>query len=899
MQFRFGLLLAAIVIGLALIRTGASYVIEYQWWREMGQVPTWLGILLYRIAPTTAAALLTFAALWIAHARGMKFGGTRLGAHRTYAKLSTLALLLLSLLVSAVLIDAWTVVRYFGGRGDTGGWSDPVFGKSLAFYLFELPFYSMMLRVVLTVAVLAALVHWLTARGWRLRYEIPDWTPERMQTIELRITDAFESPFVRGVAAMFVAALAIRFFLQRYDLLYNEHGFMMGVDYVDERIRLPLLWVTVVASLIAAAAILVRKPRFALILPVAWIALALVPRIVNYAYVRPNEISIQKPYIERHIAATRAAYGLSTRVREIEFPARLEARIDPQKHRPLLDNVRLWDWRAFHDTVAQIQALRPYYVFSDSDVDRYTLGGQLRQVLLTPRELDIRQLPDAQTRWINPHFIYTHGYGMVMAEAARITPDGLPSLIVQDAPPIVESPDLKLTRPEIYYGEITHEPVFVRTGQPEFNYPSGSENVHSRYDGRGGFPVSSLPMRAAAALSRGDWNILLTNLLTPESRMMIRRDVKARVAALAGFLSWDRDPYLVVTSDGRLVWMLDGYTTSARHPYSRAMATPQFGYINYIRNSVKATIDAYDGTVHLYIYDPGDPVIRAYARLFPQLLEPVERMPEGLRLHARYPESIFVVQSEIYRTYHMLDPEAFYNKEDVWDIAKNVSSQSGRAEAAEPTYVVATVPGETQPEFLLMRPFTPRNKDNLIGMMVARCDGPNLGELVFLQLSKQALIFGPMQIEARINQDQNIAKDLALWNQQGSQVLRGQMLVLPIEDTFLYVEPIYIQSSQARMPQLKKVVLAMGNTLIYTDTYEQAVAQLAGLPPPEAKPEGPETTTAPMITTTAAPAAPLPVATDNRVERVRQHLRRYRELSGQGRWAEAGKELEAAEAALK
>ncbi|MBM3773613.1 MAG: UPF0182 family protein, partial [Acidobacteria bacterium] len=618
-----------------------------------------------------------------------------------------------------------------------------------------------------------------------------------------------------------------------------------------------------------------------------------IPPLVYSLHVRPNEIALQRPYIQSHIQATRSAFGLDRQLRELEYAARQETPIHPERHRALLDNIRLWDWRAFHDTVTQIQALRPYYTFNDSDVDRYQIDGQYRQVLLTPRELDIRQLAEARTRWVNPHFIYTHGYGIVLAEVSKITSDGLPVLLIQDAPPEVNTKSLKLTRPEIYYGEVTHEPVFVRTAQPEFNYPAGADNMFSRYEGRGGMPIHSLPRRLAAAIKEGDFNILLTTILQPESRMMIRRDVRERLQHLAGFLEWDPDPYLVVTEAGRLVWMVDGYTTSDAHPYARSVNVAGAGRVNYIRNSVKATVDAYDGEAILYLFDPSDPIIQSYRQLFPGLFRPASAMPADLRAHTRYPEILFRVQAEIYRTFHMLDPQAFYNREDLWDLAHYVSAQSGRPEPVSPTYVIATLPGETKPEFLLITAFTPRSKDNLIGLMAARCDGEHLGEIVVLQLSKQELIFGPMQISARISQDQVISKDLTLWNQQGSQVLRGQMLVLPIEQTFLYVEPIYIQATQARMPQLRKVVLAVGNRLIYADTYDEALAQLS----PGARELVARADAGQPAEGRAAAAAP--AGGDPRLEQVRNHLRRYRELAAQGRWSEAGKELEAIEAQVR
>jgi hypothetical protein len=406
----------------------------------------------------------------------------------------------------------------------------------------------------------------------------------------------------------------------------------------------------------------------------------------------------------------------------------------------------------------------------------------------------------------------------------------------------------------------------------------------------------------AAAIRQGDANILLTDYLTPESRMMIRRDVAERVRAVGRFLEWDPDPYMVITESGRLVWVVDAYTASQAHPYSPTVQAAGIGRVNYVRNSVKATVDAYDGTTTLYVFDEQDPIVLAYRKIFPRLFKPESEMPADIRAHVRYPEMMFRIQAEIYRTFHMRDPQAFYNKEDVWDLARQTSGQAGSPQPVTPTYIVASLPGEDRAEFLLMTSFTPRAKDNLLGVMLARCDGENLGELVFLQLSKQELIFGPMQIAARINQDQLIAKDLSLWNQQGSQVLRGQTLVLPIGDTFLYVEPIYIQATEARMPQLKKVVLAVGNRLIYEDTYEQALAQLsAGAPAakPGLVPETQQISGQPPPSG-AAPQTPAAApAGDPRIDRVRQHLRRYRELVSQGRWSEAGRELEGIESEVR
>jgi uncharacterized membrane protein (UPF0182 family) len=893
---RWAFLVIIVLLVLLVARAAARYVIEYKWWQEMDQVRTWIAILLYSLLPVALAALLGFVALWAAHARSMKFAGVGLGQHRLYARISTVVLLLVAILLAAATIDTWTVVRFFGGRGlpvEATAWRDSVFGLPLGFYLFDLPFYSLLRGFLLTLAVVAALVYWLTARGWQLRDRLAELQEGGQFDVSLlRLEGALESAFLRGLAVVFLLALTFQFFLGRYEMVWNDHGFMVGVDWVDLNFALPLQWLVIVACLAAAVLLAARRWKLAAFMAIALLVRWVVPPLVTAAYVRPNEISIERPYIQTHIQATRSAYALDRRLTETESTAKIEGRFNPADHQALLSNVRLWDWRAFHDTVTQIQALRPYYTFADTDVDRYTIDGQLRQVLLTPRELDIRLLPDARTRWINPHFIYTHGYGMVMAEANRITTEGLPHLFVQDAPPVVKTSSLKLTRPELYYGEVNHEPIFVHTEQAEFNYPSGADNVFARYQGRGGFPVSSLPMRITAALAQGDFNILLTGYLTPQSRMMIRRNVRQRLSVLARFITWEDDPYLVLTQEGRLVWCVDGYTSSAAHPYSLRTTLGGIGEINYMRNAVKATVDAYDGAARIYIFDPADPIIRAYQHLFPRLLRPFSDMPADLRAHARYPETFVRVQAEIYRTYHMRDPQAFYNKEDLWDVARTTQGAGGRPEPLAPAYVVASLPGEDKAEFLLITPFTPRNKDNMIGLMVARCDGQHLGELVVLQLSKQELVFGPMQIEARINQDQTISKDLTLWNQQGSQVLRAQMLVLPVANTFLYVQPFYIQAAEARMPQLKKVALAVGNTLIYTDTYELAVGELARV-------MGGAVAEAVKAAAAAAPVpgAPPPAVAplERKLETIRQHLRRYRELAAQGRWAEAGKELEAVE----
>jgi uncharacterized membrane protein (UPF0182 family) len=881
----------------------ASTFIDYDWWNEIHQVSTWWKLLLYGTVPVVLAFVLFFAVFEGAFVLGMRGSRDRLSfgllSRSLVMKLGAAVVALLSFIAASSTVDSWTVVRFFGGQQLVAGpneYVDPIFGEELHFYLFNLPFLNMLVSVLLAASLLSLLIYWVAAHAERIVGQFPGRFPAEMEfrLAPSSINDFFESGFVRLAAAILLACFAAKLFFARYGLLTEDHGqYLVGVDWVADHVVLPLQWLLIVGCAAGAVLVAVKKPRWALfvllILPVRW----LLPSLVASLYVRPNELALERPYIQYHIDATRSGFGLKTRVTETVLNTASEVPIDYSRHHAVLDNVRLWDWRAFHDTISQIQPLRPY-VYQNTDVDRYMIDGQLRQVLMAARELQLSQIGEAGTRWINPNLIYTHGYGVVMAEANRITADGLPVLFIKDAPPVVATKSLQLTEPEIYYSEVAHEPVFVKTSQPEFNYPSGSQNVQTTYHGDGGFLISSPLMRLAAALHYADGNILLTEYLNDKSRMMIHRSIAERLETVAGFLTWDSDPYLIVTSAGRLVWMVDGYMSADSHPYSREVSLDERN-LNYMRNSVKATVDAYSGETNLYIFDENDVLIQAYARLFPGLFKPSSAMPADLRAHTRYPETLFRVQAEIYRTFHMKDPEAFYNRSDAWDFAKTASQQAEGTTAVSPTYVVAALPGSSTAEFMLLTTFTPSNKDNLIGVMYARCDGEHLGELVFGQLAKQNIIYGPMQVAARISQDQNISKDLSLWDQHGSSVLRGQTLVLPIDNSFLYVEPIYI-TSQTSMPQLKKVALAMGDKLAYADTYEQALAQLieqvGGKGGSQAQPPPTGSSTAAAAQPNVTPSGSTSNQAVETLKQAREHLQKYRELSSQGKWSEAGKELE-------
>lgn len=897
-RFGCGGLVAALLVLLFGAKTIGWWILDFQWWDEVNQTAAWWQQIYVHTAPLFYATAFAFALLWLIHARAIRASGARLSRYPFYSRLSSLVLLAVSFVLSAVQFSSWDVARWIGSRGlPASDYIDPIFSQPLSFYLFDLPFYQSVASFLFLILAAGTLIYWLVGRLWALRDRfgggtiVLDWSDlSGSNTVGVRI-----------LGALALVALAGREWFDRYSAVYDQHPFMTGADYIAVNLTIPLTTAWSIGLLLAAGLVLARKPQIAVLVLLLVPIRAVLPRLVNSFYVKPNEITLQRPYIENHIKATRAAYGLNAKYKEVDWKVSGEARLDGEKHQTLLNNVRLWDWQAFHDTVSQIQPLRPY-TFVDSDVDRYQLNGRLQQVMLSPRELEMQQLGEARNRWPNRHVIYTHGYGVVAADANSITPDGLPRLFIQDAPPKVTAPGMKLTRPEIYYGEVAEEYVFVNSSQPEFNYPSGSENVHNHYSGPGGFPISSFGMRLAAAVAEGDWNILLTTYLKENSRMMIRRQVKERVNTLAPFLAWDEDPYLVLNNEGHLVWMIDGYSTSSSHPYSEFVRTREEGTVNYVRNSVKGTVDAYTGETRLYVFAPEDPLILAYQRLFPDLLLDKSKMPVDIREHARYPEWMFRVQAEILLTFHMQDPEAFYNKVDVWDVAHRSAGPERSKVQLDPSYLVAVVPeeagGKGKAEFLLMLPFTPRSKDNLIGFLIARCDGDALGEMVLMELPKEQLIYGPMQIESRINQDQNISKDLTLWNQQGSQVLRGQMVVVPVDGTFLFVQPIYLQSSQARMPQLKKLAIAFGNELIYTDTYEQAIAQLTGRRLGSAQVS--KEVEAEAQSQKATPQAPTGAGQQSRqLETIRQLMDRYRKSASQGQWGEAGKALEGIEAELR
>jgi uncharacterized membrane protein (UPF0182 family) len=598
------------------------------------------------------------------------------------------------------------------------------------------------------------------------------------------------------------------------------------------------------------------------------------PGLIQRYQVSPNEIVKEKPYIDFNIRYTRLAYGLDN-IEEREFPAEETLTLqDLRKNEATLKNIRLWDTQPLLATYSQLQEIRTYYKFTDIDIDRYLINGEYRQVTLSPRELSAKDLPSRI--WINERLTYTHGYGAVVSPVNRVTREGLPEFWVKDIPPAA-STDLRISRPQLYFSELATDYVFVKTQAKEFDYPAGDQNVYTTYEGQGGIPLGSFWRKTLFAARLGDLKLLLSNDLTPGSRVLLYRNIRERVQRIAPFFRYDDDPYMVISTAGRIVWLLDGYTVSDRFPYS----APTRGLGNYVRNAVKVTVDAYDGTVHFYVADPADPLIRTTARIFPGLLQPLDAMPADLRAHIRYPEGLFRVQAGMYAVYHMRDTQVFYNKEDLWSIP--VRHGAGPDRPMEPYYLILRLPGEPKEEFVLLIPFNPSKKDNLSAWLAARSDPPHYGKLVVYNFPKQKLIYGPRQIEARIDQDSFISQQLSLWNQRGSQVIRGNLLVIPIERSLVYVEPLYIAAEKGQLPELKRVIVGFGDRIAMAETLEDAMARVFGGPAASAGAEaapGPSVRPEGSVKTLLDAAASALTRANEELRRLDELLRRLREAGG-------------------
>lgn len=746
---------------------------------------------------------------------------------------------LLAWLVGTAASSNWLMFLRFFNR-EPFGLVDPIFGQDVTFYVFTLPllhFIQTWLIIGLFLSIFGTVAVYALAQQNNLVENRVVILPH----VQLHLS-------ILGMLIFFV--FAIGHWIDLFNLMYSSRGVAFGASYTDINVSIPALWTLIVVAILAGIALpittLFRQPVFGLFGIFAWVFIGVVgngiiPGVVQRYIVEPNELVRERPYIEHNIEFTNIAYGLD-RVVERDFSqiVPLTAQ-DLTNNETVLKNLRLWDYRPLQQTYQQIQAIRLYYNFSGIDFDRYMIDGELRQVALSARELDKSQL---QSRtWVNEKLQFTHGYGVVVNPVNEVTNEGLPSLWVQDLPP-QSNVGLDVARPEIYYGEGTQDYVFVKTTENEFSYPSGDENVFTSYEGTGGVLMDSALKRLAFALRLSDINIMLSPALTNESRVLLYRNIGERVRQVAPFLTYDADPYIVIADDGNLYWIQDAYTTSDRFPYAEP-----YNRINYIRNSVKVVIDAYDGTMTFYVTDDEDPLLKSYRDIFPELFTPMEEMPAWLQRHIRYPVDMFRVQSTMYRTYHMRNVNVFYNKEDLWQVPlETVFGNSGQP--VEPYYVVLKLTGAEESEFALIQPFTPNNKDNLIGWLAARSDGEQYGELVVYRFPKQQLVFGPRQIEARIDQNPEISAQITLWDQGGSEVIRGNLLVLPIDDALLYVEPLYLRAENGEIPELRRVILASGERVVMRETLAEAAEALfsgavpAVIPDPELDDAPPPTTVA-------------------------------------------------------
>jgi uncharacterized membrane protein (UPF0182 family) len=906
----FFLVLAILAVVIFSSRTALSYYVDSLWFGSLGYGEVFRKTLSLQWAVFAAFFALTFLFLygWFLALRQayqsdlpndylMVVGGQplKLPVARILRLLGLVGSLLISFVTGASVMTEWpTFALYWYAPRMIGDAVDPIFGKLINFYLFTLPAWQFIAAWLLTLAVIGCVIAvffvFVTGStrmlvGRRGRYISLPWR-------------GFSIAF-----AFLLLILAMRAYIARFERLFDEHTIFSGVTYTDAHVMLPGM-LAVCAALILGAAIatmnVVSAPR------VRWLVAAVAPVVVCYLVlqisgwyvssfiVKPNELVRERPFIADNIDMTRRAYGLD-RLAQREFPAETTVEAaDPANNQATLQNIRLWDWRALQDTLRQIQEIRTYYDFPDIDIDRYEINGTMRQVMLAPRELNVEKLPESSRNWINEKLIYTHGYGITMNPVNGFTPEGLPTLILSNMPIQSTVQNIVVKRPEIYFGELTNTDVYVKTRQQEFNYPQGQTNSLTSYEGNGGILLGGFFRRLLIASDRGDLTKLpFSDDINQESRLLMRRNLRERVTALAPFLTYDSDPYIVVGDDGRLSWIMDAFTTSDSYPYSShyvLSSTP----INYMRNSVKVVIDAYEGTTTFYVFDSQDPIIAAYRQIFPTLFKDAAAMPPALRKHVRYPELLLKLQAAVYGLYHMTDPQVFYNREDLWTVASEVGMDEAgqqKTQAMEPNFVLMKLPGETAVEFVEILPFTPANRNNLIGWIAGRSDGEKYGTSVVYDFPKTKLVDGPLQIEARIDQNAQLSGQLTLWNQQGSHVRRGTLLVIPCGHALLYAEPIYLQAERSPMPELRLVVLALQDRLAYGPTFDSAMRALFG-----GEVSSLSGATAPVEPERSAGSSAVPTKPGADVRALitgaAKDLADYQRLTAEGKLAEAGQKLE-------
>ena len=890
----------------------ASFATDWLWFKEIGFQSVFATSLAWRIGLFIFGGAFALAYFYgnVRIARGTGTGfpvlyvnrgdGVSVDVSRMLTRLFVPAALVLAFLTAISASASWMDVLK-GLNGVPVGARDPIFGRDISFYLFMLPLISAALGILITLTFLslvaAAVMYWM-------RNDIT--LPPRRSSAKPRA-----ARHLGLLLVLLFIFLAVRLWIVgTASLLYSTTGPLLGASYTDVHVALPGLYVSAVAALLAALWIIagVARGKFiwsavsaaAFYAIVSVLARGIVPAAYQKLVVSPNELLRETPYLRDHINATRTAWGLDhVESSDLSGEAQLTM-ADIKANAATVDNVRLWERPLLQQTFGQLQEIRTYYDFVSVDDDRYTIDGRYRQVHVSARELNAGSLPTRT--FINERLTFTHGMGLAMAPVNQVTAEGLPVLFIKDLPP-VSTISIKLTRPQIYYGELTNEYVFVGTRQKEFDYPTGETNIYTPYAGRGGVPVGSLMRRILYAFQLGSLKILLSDDIRGGARILYRRNVMDRATTALPFLDFDRDPYLTINDAGQLKWILDAYTTSDMYPYSQRTSDGT----NYMRNSVKVVIDAYDGTVDAYIAFPGDAVVQTYARIFGPIFKPLSAMPPDIRRHLRYPGDLFRIQTALHATYHMLQPESFYHREDQWQIPGGIAK--GTNENPFMRHIIMRLPGEKNPEFIYMTPFTPRGKDNLAAWMVARMDGDNYGKLSVYRFPKQSLVYGPKQIANRINQDTDISRQLTLWDQRGSEVIRGELLVIPIKESLIYVQPIYLRAEGGSIPELKRVVVAHENRVVMGETLEEGLNALFGsgaaAQTESSIQDSLSTLGADSLAVTGAgvaPSAMQPPAPGSRAELLREAQAHYdRAIAAQraGNWAVYGQEISRLGAVLR
>jgi hypothetical protein len=872
------LVIAAIIVALLfLLQAMPVFYTDLQWFRSLGQGSVFVTRITARLAIFALAAVVFFVLYMINVLIARRLSPPGASSSRAVLVLATVAGLALSFFVGLIAQTQWEMIlRYLNAT--PFGMSDPVFNQEISFYVFTLPMYSFvqsLLSISTVVIALAVAAIYALALG------------------RFRLTSGVKA-HLSGLGALFLLLYAANYQLSIYKLVYSTRGVVTGASYTDVHAQWPaftlLTWITVLAALILLANVVLRATRALAVTAGAWIVVTLLlgqvyPNFVQNFQVKPNELNRETPYIQYNIALTRHAYGLDTVARSPYPGEGAPSTADINLNADTIENIRLWDYRPLLDTYDQLQSIRPYYDFRDIDVDRYMINGKYRQVMLSAREMSQSRLPSQAQTWINRKLVYTHGYGVAMSPVNEIAPDGSPNFFVKNIPPVG---DVKIDRPGIYFGERMDGYVIVKTRALEFDYPLGDQNATTRYEGLDGVNVGGMLNRLLFAIRFGDTNILLSNDIHSESRVLMQRNIQDRIRILAPFLALDRDPYIVI-ADGKLIWLQDAYTLTDNYPFSEAQ---QAGY-NYIRNSVKVAVDAYDGTVTFYIADETDPLIKAWQGIFPSLFTPMSQMPESLRSHLRYPEDMFRVQADVLRTYHMEGAEVFYNKEDLWAMPREIYAE--QEQDMEPYYAIMRLPDGQREEFILLLPFTPNNKQNMVAWLGAKSDGEDYGKRVLYEMPKDKLVFGPLQVEARVSQDTEISAQLTLWSQSGSKVLRGNLLIIPIEKSFLYVEPLYLLAEQGQIPQLKRVIVTTATAVAMDENLPLALRKLfSGLALPGATPPAGTTPS-----TSVTPSAPVSTDVAALIRQANQQYLQAQEALKAGDWTKYGEAQKALEATLK